>query len=137
LAEDAAQEAFRDLPTLHEPHAFAAWFRRIVFKHCDRLTRRKQKPMISLDAVHDVACADVEPVQVAEQAELRAEMHAAIARLPEQTRAVTLLFIYQRLLAARDRRLPRRATHDGEKTAAGGSQTAAAKDARQGTGQSA
>ncbi len=96
LAEDAAQEAFlqafRDLPTLHEPRAFAAWFRRIVFKHCDRLTRRKQKPIISLDAVRDVACADVEPAQAVEQAELQAEVQAAIAGLPELTRAVTLLF---------------------------------------------
>ena len=96
LAEDAAQEAFiqafHDLPTLHEPRAFAAWFRRIVFKHCDRLTRRKQKPTISLDAVREVACAHVEPAQLAEQAELQAEVHAAIAGLPEHTRAVTLLF---------------------------------------------
>lgn len=96
LAEDAAQEAFiqafRDLPTLHEPRAFAAWFRRIVFKHCDRLTRRKHKPMISLDAVRDVVCADVEPAELADRAELRAEVHVAIAELPEHTRAVTLLF---------------------------------------------
>ena len=96
LAEDAAQEAFiqafRDLPTLHEPRAFAAWFRRIVFKHCDRLTRRKQKPIISLDAVRNVVCVDVEPAELAERAELRAEVNVAIAGLPEQTRAVTLLF---------------------------------------------
>jgi DNA-directed RNA polymerase specialized sigma24 family protein len=46
LAEDTAQEAFveahRELPNLREPAAFAAWFRLIVFKHCDRLTRRKR-----------------------------------------------------------------------------------------------
>ena len=44
LAEDAAQEAFveayRELASLREPAAFGAWLRRIVFKHCDRLTRR-------------------------------------------------------------------------------------------------
>ena len=45
LAEDAAQEAFfeayRTLPKLREPAAFAGWFRRIVFKQCDRITRRQ------------------------------------------------------------------------------------------------
>ena len=44
LAEDAAQEAFIDayrlLPDLRAPAAFAGWLRRIVFKHCDRFTRR-------------------------------------------------------------------------------------------------
>ncbi len=43
-AEDAAQEAFiqayYDLETLREPGAFPAWFRRVVFKHCDRITGR-------------------------------------------------------------------------------------------------
>src|SRR4030095_14990485 len=45
LAEDAAQEAFfeayRTLSKLREPAAFAGWFRRIVFKQCDRITRRR------------------------------------------------------------------------------------------------
>ena len=52
LAEDAAQEAFVDaygkLYQLREPKAFAGWFRRIVFKHCDRVTRRKQVPTVPL-----------------------------------------------------------------------------------------
>ena len=46
LAEDAAQdsfvEAYRSLTALREPAAFGAWFRRVVFKHCDRLMRRKR-----------------------------------------------------------------------------------------------
>ena len=44
LAEDAAQEAFIqvyfDLPRLRNPAAFSGWLRKIVFKHCDRITRR-------------------------------------------------------------------------------------------------
>lgn len=44
LAEDAVQEAwlegFRNLKTLREPTAFPYWFRRIVFKQCDRIRRR-------------------------------------------------------------------------------------------------
>jgi RNA polymerase sigma factor (sigma-70 family) len=46
LAEDAAQEAFieacRIIGQLRTPAAFASWFRRIVFKHCDRIIRRKR-----------------------------------------------------------------------------------------------
>ena len=45
-AEDAAQDAFlqafRDLPALREAAAFPAWLRRLIFKHCDRRTRRRQ-----------------------------------------------------------------------------------------------
>ena len=43
LAEDAAQEAFvqayLDLRMLQEPRAFPSWFRRLVFKFCDRQFR--------------------------------------------------------------------------------------------------
>ena len=50
LAEDAAQEAFVEayakLASLREPRAFAGWLKRIVFKHCDRLTRRKRPPSV-------------------------------------------------------------------------------------------
>src|SRR5512138_974317 len=59
LAEDAAQEAFfeayRTLPKLREPAAFAGWFRRIVFKQCDRITRNRSRAVIPLDAIEDQA----------------------------------------------------------------------------------
>ena len=52
LAEDAAQEAFisahRLLPQLCEASAFPGWFRRIVFKHCDRLIRGKKVKPVAL-----------------------------------------------------------------------------------------
>jgi RNA polymerase sigma factor (sigma-70 family) len=45
-ARDASQEAFlevhRKLHQLRDPKAFPGWFRRIVLKHCDRITRRVQ-----------------------------------------------------------------------------------------------
>lgn len=45
LAQDVTQEAFvrayRDLTDLREPAAFPGWFKRIVFKYCDRATREK------------------------------------------------------------------------------------------------
>ena len=49
-AEDAAQEAFlqafTDLPSLAEPAAFSGWFRKIVFKYCDRQTRGRRPEAI-------------------------------------------------------------------------------------------
>jgi RNA polymerase sigma factor (sigma-70 family) len=48
LAEDAAQEAFieahRSLGSLREPAAFPSWFKSVIFKQCDRITRRKRHP---------------------------------------------------------------------------------------------
>ena len=53
LAEDVAQEAFIDayckLEALREPAAFPGWFRRIVFKHCDRITRKKEVATVPLE----------------------------------------------------------------------------------------
>jgi hypothetical protein len=59
LAEGAVQEAFleawRDLPRLREPAAFPAWLRRIGFKQCDRLTRRKRPTTVPIEAATEVA----------------------------------------------------------------------------------
>jgi len=48
LAEDATQEAFieacRIIGQHRTPAAFASWFRRIVFKHCDRITAANVRP---------------------------------------------------------------------------------------------
>lgn len=58
LAEDAAQEAFvqiyQDLAQLREPNAFPSWFRTVLFKHCDRLTRRKHIHDVSLETLYTV-----------------------------------------------------------------------------------
>ncbi|MDY7010240.1 MAG: sigma-70 family RNA polymerase sigma factor, partial [Planctomycetota bacterium] len=96
LAEDAAQEAFieayRCLGNLHEPAAFPGWFRRIVFKHCDRLMRRKEVAVVPLDAAASVASPDRQPSQQAEDREMSEKVLAAIRSLPEQQREVTTLF---------------------------------------------
>ncbi len=96
LAEDAAQEAFveayRELASLREPAAFAAWFRTIIFKHCDRMTRRKRHPVTSLDAALEVASPEPSPHESLELREARASIWKAIAALSENERAVTLLY---------------------------------------------
>lgn len=96
LAEDAAQEAFvevyKELSSLREPAAFAAWFRTIIFKHCDRLTRRKRHPVADLDAALDVASTMPSPQENLELRETKTSVWKAIAVLPETERTVILLY---------------------------------------------
>ncbi|MGH9768536.1 MAG: sigma-70 family RNA polymerase sigma factor, partial [Blastocatellia bacterium] len=96
LAEDAAQEAFveayRELAALREPAAFAAWFRAIVFKHCDRMTRRKHHPVTGLDAAMEVASPEPSPQESLELREAKASVWKAIAALSETERVVVLLY---------------------------------------------
>src|SRR5262245_8230416 len=58
LAEDAAQEAFleayRTLSQLREPVAFPGWFRRIVFKRCDRILRVRTLSTVPLESAEFV-----------------------------------------------------------------------------------
>ncbi|MFQ6077791.1 MAG: RNA polymerase sigma factor [Thermodesulfobacteriota bacterium] len=96
LAEDAAQEAFieayRDLPKLREPAAFPGWFRRIVFKHCDRLTRGKHVLTVPLEAAAGMASRDPGPDEITEEREMKDKVLEAIKALPENERMVTTLF---------------------------------------------
>jgi len=96
LAEDVAQEAFVDayrlLPELRAPEAFPGWFRRIVFKHCDRITRRQRAQMVPLDAVPEMAAESAGPAQVVEQREMSQKVQEAIATLSAPQRLVTTLF---------------------------------------------
>lgn len=96
LAEDVAQEAFIEaysqLPSLREPEAFAGWFRRIVYKHCDRVVRRKSVRTVALDAAAETAADDAGPAQIVEQREMQDKVLEAIRSLPEHQRMVTTLF---------------------------------------------
>src|SRR5262249_10113363 len=70
LAEDAAQEAFleayQQLPRLREPAAFSVWLRKIILKHCDRITRKKRVPTEPLEGSIDRAAVDIDPAERAE-----------------------------------------------------------------------
>src|SRR5262245_8004952 len=81
LAEDAAQEAFfeayRTLSKLREPGAFAGWFRRIVFKQCDRITRRREIATVPLEAVVVSGFSRTDE----EEAERKAEVFEAVRQL--------------------------------------------------------
>jgi RNA polymerase sigma factor (sigma-70 family) len=90
FAEDAAQEAFfeafRTLSKLREPAAFAGWFRRIVFKQCDRITRRQTVSTVPLDVTRDA------PHSIAQDEERREQVLEAVRHLPDHERSAMMLF---------------------------------------------
>jgi RNA polymerase sigma factor (sigma-70 family) len=97
LAEDAAQEAFfeayRTLSKLREPAAFAGWFRRIVFKQCDRITRRRVVATVPLDAAQDpIQGAAVVSGFSRTEDERKTEVFEAVRQLPEHERSAMTLF---------------------------------------------
>jgi RNA polymerase sigma factor (sigma-70 family) len=98
LAEDAAQEAFIEaylyLPKLREPAAFPGWFRRIVLKRADRLTRGKHPASVSLDHAEQLACERQDPPALAEARELQGLVQRAITALPEIDRQMVSLFYF-------------------------------------------
>jgi len=96
LAEDATQEAFleayRNLDKLREPPAFPGWFRRIVFKHCDRITRNKFFTVVPIEAAeHQVSREQSQPDAI-EKREMNDKILIAIQSLPDHERAATMLY---------------------------------------------
>ena len=97
LAEDAAQEAFfeayRTLSSLREPAAFAGWFRRIVFKQCDRITRRHTVVTVPIDVANESAHAPiVSGFSRTGDEERKAQVLDAMRHLPEHERSTMTLF---------------------------------------------
>ncbi|MEM7128253.1 MAG: GNAT family N-acetyltransferase [Chloroflexota bacterium] len=97
-AKDAAQEAFLEayncLANLREPRAFSAWLRRIIFKQCDRITRRKSLTELPLESAHEVPTRSPGPVEIYERREMQALIANALQQLSEEQRlAVTLFYL--------------------------------------------
>ena len=96
LAEDIAQEAFTEaflnLSSVYGPHAFPGWLRKIVFKFCDRLTRKKQVEFVSLEAAGQLRSKDWGPREILESRDTKEHVQAVLQSLPEQERMVINLF---------------------------------------------
>lgn len=96
FAEDAAQEAFleayRNLDKLREPAAFPGWFRRIVFKQCDRITRARSFSIVPLDAAEERASEEPTQADALEQREMSNRILTAVDSLPDHERAATMLY---------------------------------------------
>src|SRR4051812_14508095 len=104
-AEDATQDAFVDayraLGSLREPAAFPTWLRTIVFKHCDRITRRKEHALAPLVAALDVTSTEPSPVDELERRETQHALRTAIAKLSDgEQRAVLLFYMGDQSLSA-------------------------------------
>jgi RNA polymerase sigma factor (sigma-70 family) len=99
-AQDAAQEAFvaayRDLPKLRDPKAFPGWFRRIVIRQCNRLTRGGRLLTVPLEDALDVPSGSYDPATEVEVRDLQDRVLAAIGSLPEHERIVTMLFYIEK-----------------------------------------
>jgi len=97
-AEDAAQdaflEAFRVLPQLKEPAAFPAWFRRIVYKQCDRYRRRKSFQESVSEETEDTPSDRPNPDEAMAFRERRRAVRKAIGELPDLEREAILLFYF-------------------------------------------
>ena len=96
LAEDAVQEAFIEaypiLSRVYGPVAFPGWFRRIIFKHCNRLTRGKRAELMPLETMTEIPSSRRDPADEIEEQETKSLVLAAVAALPETQRQVTTLF---------------------------------------------
>jgi RNA polymerase sigma factor (sigma-70 family) len=96
LAEDAAQEAFleayRSLGSLRDARAFPGWFRRIVFKQCDRIIRRRALPTVALESIQEQHSREISQSVEAEQREMSEKLWQALNALPEHERTATVLY---------------------------------------------
>jgi RNA polymerase sigma factor (sigma-70 family) len=96
LAEDAAQEAFIEayltLEKLREPAAFLSWFRLIIFKQVDRLTRGKRLASSSLESAAEVPGTEPDLSEMVDARDVHERVRRAINTLPERQRLVVMLF---------------------------------------------
>ncbi|MFC1735033.1 RNA polymerase sigma factor [Candidatus Hydrogenedentota bacterium] len=96
LAEDIVQnaffEAYRELHKLRQSAAFPGWFRKILNKNCDRLTRSRRKPTLSLSVAGGLAAPDPTPFESAETREKICDLRRAMLKLPEGERMVVSLY---------------------------------------------
>ncbi|RPI86845.1 MAG: sigma-70 family RNA polymerase sigma factor [Chloroflexi bacterium] len=96
LAQDVVQEAFVEayqvLPSLREPFAFPAWLKRIIYKHCDRITRRKQHQTIPLEYVEDIVSSQPGPHELIERNEMSNQVNKALHSLSTNLRTVVILY---------------------------------------------
>jgi RNA polymerase sigma factor (sigma-70 family) len=89
-AQDAAQQAylraFRRLPDLHEPAAFAGWLRRIVITVALNMRRSRRTVLLPLDDIPDVPVLDESETRWSEAQ--RQRLAAALLTLTPEERQV-------------------------------------------------
>ncbi|MFV2089081.1 MAG: sigma-70 family RNA polymerase sigma factor, partial [Pseudomonadales bacterium] len=97
-ARDVAQEAFLDahrlLGQLREPSAFPGWFRQIVTKHCDRVTRRNQVKIAPLEFADGAGAVQPGPEALFARDQKREQLRLAVDSLPASERVVVALHYF-------------------------------------------
>src|SRR5262245_5502801 len=95
LAEDAAQEAFAEgcltVRRRAVRAAFAGWFRRIVFKQCDRIPRRRVVATVPLEPSAETHVMSGGGRTVSDE-ERKTEVFDAVRELPDHERSAMTLF---------------------------------------------
>ena len=95
LAEDAAQaaffEAYCNLDRVYGAAALPAFLRKVVFKHCDRIARKRRLRTVPLEAVAEPA-DDGHPARAYERQETEGRVRAALLALPDRERQAAVLF---------------------------------------------
>jgi len=103
-AHDAVQEAFvaawRAIPRFRGDAAFSTWLFRIMHNVClDHAKRRERSRELPIErrsdedpAVPEVPDPGQGPAEAAEQAELHAQVHKALARVPAHFRMILTMF---------------------------------------------
>lgn len=93
LAEDVTQDAFliayKRIGQLRDVTAFPAWLKRIVMTQADRIARRRQPWLESIESQHHLASSNPSPEALLEETELRHRVRIAISALPEKERDIT------------------------------------------------
>ena len=117
LAEDAVQEAFIEaypiLSRVYGPVTFPGWFRKIIFKHCNRLTRGKRDELMPLETMIEMPSVGKDPaVEIAEQ-ETKSLVLAAVDCITGRSASGHNALLYQRFFTETDWGLPRGAGDNG------------------------
>jgi len=108
LALDITQETFmeviRTIGSLKAPEAFSTWLRQITYHQCTRYFRKNKEVLLDEDEegntiLDNMADENEEsiPEEVYEKAEFREIILSMIDELPEEQRAVVILYYYDEL----------------------------------------
>jgi RNA polymerase sigma-70 factor (ECF subfamily) len=89
-SQDAFLDAFRLLGQLSDPKAFAGWLRRIVVKHCDRVSRRRVVATTALSDATSLSAAN-DPADAIDDADRAAALRVAVELLAPSARIVVAL----------------------------------------------
>lgn len=104
LARDVTQEVFLEahlkLDQLREPAAFRGWLKRIVIKQCDRVTRRYDPGLTSLEASAPVQDPAAGPGKLTGLDEASDRLRLAVEGLPRAERMAVALHYFAEVSGA-------------------------------------